>query len=185
MFQKPKTAKKLYFDVIPKAVDEYYTFLDAYPRQDWRGAARQSGLAHAQRQPAGHRPAGAVRAAAQPGQRLERAEQGGAVGLHLALRPGRDAGDPSRARSARRLRDPLLRGFREADQDLSARPTRWSAQALAQALGRAGALCRPDADGEAIQNAALNVARKIERYQDHAKQKPGGRAWRLASRSSR
>src|SRR5215218_6887478 len=24
MFQKPKTAKKLYFDVIPKAVDEYY-----------------------------------------------------------------------------------------------------------------------------------------------------------------
>ncbi|SNZ21664.1 lysine--tRNA ligase [Cohaesibacter gelatinilyticus] len=27
MFQKPKTAKKLYFDVIPKAVDEYFTFL--------------------------------------------------------------------------------------------------------------------------------------------------------------
>lgn len=33
-FQKPKTAKKLYFDVIPKAVDEYLGFLDAYPRQD-------------------------------------------------------------------------------------------------------------------------------------------------------
>jgi lysyl-tRNA synthetase class 1 len=31
--QKPKTAKKLYFDVIPKAVDEYLSFLDAYPRQ--------------------------------------------------------------------------------------------------------------------------------------------------------
>ena len=28
MYQKPKTAKKLYFDVIPKAVDEYFTFLD-------------------------------------------------------------------------------------------------------------------------------------------------------------
>ena len=27
MFQKPRTAKRLYFDVIPKAVDEYYTFL--------------------------------------------------------------------------------------------------------------------------------------------------------------
>ena len=27
MYQKPKTAKKLYFDVIPKAVDEYLTFL--------------------------------------------------------------------------------------------------------------------------------------------------------------
>src|SRR5699024_3014084 len=24
MYQKPKTAKRLYFDVIPKAVDEYY-----------------------------------------------------------------------------------------------------------------------------------------------------------------
>src|SRR4051794_4138629 len=36
MFQKPKTAKKLYFDVIPRAVDEYYTFLSAYPRQDWK-----------------------------------------------------------------------------------------------------------------------------------------------------
>lgn len=30
-FQKPKTAKKLYFDVIPKAVDEYCTFLNKYP----------------------------------------------------------------------------------------------------------------------------------------------------------
>ena len=30
MFQKPRTAKKLYFDVIPKAVDEYIAFLDAY-----------------------------------------------------------------------------------------------------------------------------------------------------------
>jgi lysyl-tRNA synthetase, class I len=29
-FQKPKTAKKLFFDVIPKAVDEYLTFLDKY-----------------------------------------------------------------------------------------------------------------------------------------------------------
>src|SRR5690606_34581463 len=27
MFQKPKTAKKLYFDVIPKAVDDYYALL--------------------------------------------------------------------------------------------------------------------------------------------------------------
>ena len=36
------------------------------------------------------------------------------------------------------------------------------------------ARCRPDADGEAIQNAALNVARKIERYQDHSKQSPEG-----------
>jgi lysyl-tRNA synthetase class 1 len=30
MFQKPKTAKRLYFDVIPKAVDEYVAFLGAF-----------------------------------------------------------------------------------------------------------------------------------------------------------
>ena len=31
MFNKPKAAKKLYFDVIPKTVDEYLTFLAKYP----------------------------------------------------------------------------------------------------------------------------------------------------------
>ncbi len=36
MFNKPKTAKRLYFDVIPKAVDEYLAHLEAYPRQDPR-----------------------------------------------------------------------------------------------------------------------------------------------------
>ncbi len=34
MFQKPKSAKKLYFDVIPRAVDEYVQLLSAFPRQD-------------------------------------------------------------------------------------------------------------------------------------------------------
>ncbi len=33
MFQSPRKAKRLYFDVIPKAVDEYISFLDAYHRQ--------------------------------------------------------------------------------------------------------------------------------------------------------
>ena len=33
IYQKPKTAKRLHFDVIPKAVDEYLSFLDAYPKQ--------------------------------------------------------------------------------------------------------------------------------------------------------
>ena len=34
MYQKPKTAKRLYFDVIPKAVDEYHQQLRAFPSQD-------------------------------------------------------------------------------------------------------------------------------------------------------
>ncbi|KRA65964.1 lysine--tRNA ligase [Caulobacter sp. Root655] len=34
MFQSPKSAKKLYFDVIPKATDEYLQQLDAYQKQE-------------------------------------------------------------------------------------------------------------------------------------------------------
>jgi lysyl-tRNA synthetase class 1 len=34
MFQKPKTAKRLYFDVIPKAVDEYFSYLDSYQMEN-------------------------------------------------------------------------------------------------------------------------------------------------------
>jgi lysyl-tRNA synthetase class 1 len=34
MFQKPRVAKRLYFDVIPRAVDEYYQFVAAYQGQD-------------------------------------------------------------------------------------------------------------------------------------------------------
>ena len=33
MYREPKAAKRLYFDVIPRHVDEYLQYLDAYPRQ--------------------------------------------------------------------------------------------------------------------------------------------------------
>jgi lysyl-tRNA synthetase class 1 len=36
MFQKPKAAKRLFFDVIPKAVDEYLTYVAKYPREEER-----------------------------------------------------------------------------------------------------------------------------------------------------
>jgi lysyl-tRNA synthetase class 1 len=39
MYLKPKTAKRMHFDVIPKAVDEYHQQLRAYPNQD---AAQQA-----------------------------------------------------------------------------------------------------------------------------------------------
>lgn len=34
MFQKPKTAKRLYFDVIPRAVDEYIAFASKLPQEE-------------------------------------------------------------------------------------------------------------------------------------------------------
>jgi len=36
MFQKPMAAKRLYFDVIPRTVDDYLGFLETYPRQEWK-----------------------------------------------------------------------------------------------------------------------------------------------------
>ena len=36
MYREPKAAKRLYFDVIPRNVDEYYQFLGGYERQDPR-----------------------------------------------------------------------------------------------------------------------------------------------------
>jgi lysyl-tRNA synthetase class 1 len=36
MFQRPREAKKLHFDVIPRAIDEYLQFLGGYERQDWK-----------------------------------------------------------------------------------------------------------------------------------------------------
>jgi lysyl-tRNA synthetase class 1 len=46
MYQKPREARRLHFDVIPRAVDDYLQFLAGYPKQDAQAAARQSGLAH-------------------------------------------------------------------------------------------------------------------------------------------
>jgi lysyl-tRNA synthetase class 1 len=34
MYNRPREAKKLYFDVIPRAVDEYHQFQQAFPRQE-------------------------------------------------------------------------------------------------------------------------------------------------------
>jgi lysyl-tRNA synthetase, class I len=36
MYREPKAAKRLYFDVIPRHVDEYLQFLEGYRRQDWK-----------------------------------------------------------------------------------------------------------------------------------------------------
>ena len=108
MFQSPRKAKRLYFDVIPRAVDEYVGHLAAYPKEEPAAQADEPGLAHPSGRAAAGRASDQLRAAAQSGQRLELRGQRGAVGLHPALRARRDAGSASAARSARRLRHPLL-----------------------------------------------------------------------------
>ena len=97
MYREPKSAKRLYFDVIPRHVDEYQQFLDAYPRQDGKQRLEQSGLAHPFRHPARGRHADLVLDAADAGVVVERRERRDAVGLHRPLPAGRDAADPSRS----------------------------------------------------------------------------------------
>ncbi len=46
MYNQPQRAKRLYFDVIPRAVDEYLGNLDKIQAQSAGGAADQSRLAH-------------------------------------------------------------------------------------------------------------------------------------------
>jgi lysyl-tRNA synthetase class 1 len=36
MYLKPREAKKLHFDVIPRCIDDYLQFLGGYDRQDWK-----------------------------------------------------------------------------------------------------------------------------------------------------
>ena len=46
MYGQPKRAKRLYFDVIPKAVDEYFTHLGKIARAKHRRRPGKSGLAY-------------------------------------------------------------------------------------------------------------------------------------------
>jgi lysyl-tRNA synthetase class 1 len=172
MYQRPRQAKKLYFDVIPKAVDEYYAFLSAYPRQDWKERLGN---------PVWHMHAGNPPAVDMPVQFalllnlvsasnaqnkdvlwgfISRYAPGVSPGTHPEL-------DKLTGYAIRYFDDFVkpTKQFRSPDD-----VERDALTKLSEMLSNLPA----NADGEAIQNAALNVARKIERYQDHNKQSPEG-----------
>ncbi|WP_095198329.1 lysine--tRNA ligase [Mesorhizobium carmichaelinearum] len=172
MYQRPRQAKKLYFDVIPRAVDEYYTFLAAYPRQDWKERLGN---------PVWHMHDGNPPAIDMP--------VPFSLLLNLVSASNAQNKDVLWGFISRHATDVTPKTHPELDQlvghairyfDDFVRPTktfrpadeveREALQALDAALGTLPA----DASGEAIQNASLNVARKIERYQDHSKQSPEG-----------
>ena len=128
MFQKPRAAKRLYFDVIPKAVDEYFTFLDAYPRQaDDQRLGNPVWHIHSGKPPAIDMPI-TFSHAAQPRQRLQRPRQGRAVGLHPAPREGRDAGDAIRSSTSWSAMRCATTTTSSRRRRCSVRPTRSSAR---------------------------------------------------------
>ena len=181
MFQKPKAAKRLYFDVIPRTFDEYLQFLAAYPRQDAKAKLEY---------PAWHIHVGAPPAAELPI----------SFGLLLNLVAASNAHDkdvlwgfirrhaPDASAATHPLLDQLAgyavryyedfvkpqKKFRPADE-VEANALR----ALSDALAKAP----PDAKAEELQSILYDVGRAIPRYQDlNAKgatpEKPGvSNAW--------
>ncbi|MDA4848053.1 lysine--tRNA ligase [Hoeflea poritis] len=172
MFQKPKTAKKLYFDVIPKAVDEYFSFLGAYPRQDWKNRLGN---------PVWHLHDGDPPALDNPVPfamllnlvSASNAENSDVLwGFISRYAPGVTAQthpklDELVGYAIRYFNDFVkpTKVFRPADDV--------ERQALT-ALDSKLAELPDDADGAVIQDAVLDVARAIERYQDPNKKSPDG-----------
>ncbi|RZS88042.1 lysyl-tRNA synthetase class I [Phyllobacterium myrsinacearum] len=172
MFQKPKTAKKLYFDVIPKAVDEYFTFLSAYQRQEWKERlgnpvwhqhygnppvldmpvpfAMLLNLVSASNAENADVLWGFISRYA-PGVTQENNPKLNEL-VTYAIRYFNDFVKPTKKfRAADAVELEALKGI---DAQLATLPA--------------------DADGNTIQNAMLDVARGIERYQDHTKKSPEG-----------
>ncbi|MER8834023.1 lysine--tRNA ligase [Mesorhizobium sp. M0045] len=172
MFQRPRTAKKLYFDVIPKAVDEYYTFLSAYQRQDWKERlGNPVWHMHDGNPPAVDLPVpfSLLLNLVSASNAQNRSVLWGFISRHA---PGVT---PTSHPELDRLAEYAIRYF---DDFVKPAKVYRAADAVEREaltkLSEALAALPADADSEAIQNAALNVARKIERYQDHSKQSPEG-----------
>lgn len=172
MFQKPKTAKKLHFDVIPKAVDEYFTFLSAYQRQDWKSRLGN---------PVWHMHNGSPQAIESP--------VPFAMLLNLVSASNAQNSDvlwgfisryaPGVTQQSHPELDALV-GYAIRYFNDFVKPTKvfrapddTERQAL-EALDEKLASLPSDADGAVIQDSILDVARAIERYQDQKRKSPDG-----------
>jgi lysyl-tRNA synthetase class 1 len=172
MFQKPRTAKKLFFDVIPRAVDEYYTFLAAYPRQDWKDRLGNPVYhIHNGNPPVIDLPVtfALLLNLVSASNAHDKGVLWGFISRHV------EGVTPQTHPELDRLTDYAIRYFDDFVKPAKVyrAPDAVERDALA-ALADALAALPEGADGEAIQNTALNVARRIERYQDHAKKSPEG-----------
>lgn len=172
MFQKPRTAKRLFFDVIPKAVDEYYTFAQKYA---------QMPVEQKLQNPAWHIHSGNIPEIELP--------VPFAMLLNLVSASNAHSKDvlwafisryaPGVAAETHPELDALVGyairyfdDFVKPNKSFKA-PDDVERQALEQLDAKLADL-PADADGAAIQDAVLDVARAIERYQDPKKKGPDG-----------
>jgi lysyl-tRNA synthetase, class I len=172
MFQRPRQAKKLYFDVIPRAVDEYYQFLAAYRRQDWKERlGNPVWHIHDGNPPPIELPVSfaLLLNIVSASNAHDRSVLWGFISRHA---PGVT---PQSHPELDRLAGYAIRYFDDFVKPTKQfrAPDEVEAAALSALSARLASL-PPGADGEAIQNASLDVARGIERYQDHSKKSPEG-----------
>ena len=172
MYQKPKTAKRLYFDVIPKAVDEYYSFLSAYPKQSWKDRLNN---------PVWHMHNGNPPKVDLP--------VPFAMLLNLVSASNAENADVLWGFISRYAKGATPENQPELDSLVSfairyfndfVKPTkkfrapdaveRETLEKIDQTLANLPA----DADAHTIQNALLDIGRVTERYQDHNKKSPDG-----------
>jgi lysyl-tRNA synthetase class 1 len=172
MFQKPRTAKKLYFDVIPKAVDEYYTFAQKFPSMP---IEQQLG------NPAFHIHSGDVPEIDLPVPfamllnlvSASNAENKDVLWAFISrYAPGVT---PENHPELDALVGYAIRYFDDFVKPAKSfkAPDDVERQALTDLDAKLAAL-PVDADGAEIQDAVLDVARSIERYQDPKKKGPDG-----------
>ena len=172
MYQKPKTAKKLHFDVIPKAVDEYFTYLSAYPRQEWKERLGN---------PVWHQHYGNPPHIDMPvpfAMLLNLVSASNASnadvlwGFISRYAPGVTAENHPKLNE---LVTYAIRYFNDFVKPTKKfRPADEVERGALQAIDAKLATLPASADGNEIQNAMLDVARSIERYQDHTKKSPEG-----------
>jgi len=172
MFQKPKTAKKLYFDVIPRAVDEYLQLVSGYERQEPKQRLDNAVWhIHAGKPPKAELPITFALLL-----NLVSASNASTKdvlwGFVRRYSPG---ATPEANPIIDRLADYAIRYYNDfvGPAKKHRAPDEVERQALAS-LDAALAALPADADGDAIQNALLDVARAIPRYQDLAKTGPNG-----------
>jgi len=172
MFQKPKAAKRLHFDVIPKAVDEYFSFLGSYADQDPdRRLANPVWHIHAGTPPDVSVPVtfSMLLNLASASNAHDRDVLWGFLTRHVPglTREGNDKLDELAGYAVRYYNDFVAptKSFRAPDDV--------ERQALVDLDAQLAAL-PDDADGEAIQAVVLDVGRAIPRYQDEKRKGPQG-----------
>jgi lysyl-tRNA synthetase class 1 len=116
MYQSPRKAKRLYFDVIPRAVDDYQTYLEKFEKEEPAAQLNNPVWWH----PAQIRRYSRLQLATQPRGRRQYRRPQSAVGLHFALSAQRIPGHASLPRPAGQRRGELLSRLHQTHQKIPA-----------------------------------------------------------------